>query len=46
LQLRHDLPRVTPWQFDGEGEMRKVLSCVKSDNVLQPAFELHFNRWD
>jgi len=44
LQLRHDLPQVALLLFDDEDEMRNLLSAVSSDEVLQPAFEIHFKR--
>lgn len=45
LQRRHDVPHVTLLLFDGEGELRNVLTGVKSDEVLQRAFEIHLERW-
>lgn len=45
LQRRHDVPHVTLLLFDGEGELRNVLTGVNSDEVLQRAFEIHLERW-
>ena len=45
LQLRYDVAHVTLLLFDGEGELRNVLTGVKSDEVLQRAFEIHLKRW-
>ena len=45
LQRRHDVPHVTLLLFDGEGELRNVLTGVKSEEVLQRAFEIHLERW-
>jgi hypothetical protein len=45
LQRRHDVPHVTLLLFDGEGKLRNVLTGVKSDEVLQRAFEIHLERW-
>ena len=46
LQRRHDVPHVTLLLFDGKGELRRVLTGVKSDDVLYRAFEAHLERWD
>ena len=46
LQRRHDVPHVTLLLFDGEGELRNVLTGVKSNEVLQRAFEIHLERWE
>jgi hypothetical protein len=40
-----NLPHVTLLLFDRKGQLRKVLSGVKSDEVLQRVFELHLQRW-
>jgi hypothetical protein len=45
LQLRHDVPHVTLLLFDGKGELRRVLTGVKDDDVLYRAFEAHLERW-
>jgi hypothetical protein len=45
LQRRHDVPHVTLLLFDGKGELRRVLTGVKSDDVLYRAFEAHLKRW-
>ena len=45
LQLRHDVPHVTLLLFDGKGELRRVLTGVKDDDVLYRAFEAHLKRW-
>jgi len=45
LQRRHDVPNVTLLLFDGDGQLRKVLNGVKSDDVLERAFEAHLHRW-
>jgi hypothetical protein len=45
LQRRHDVPHVTLLLFDGAGELRNVLTGVKSSDVLQRAFEIHLKRW-
>jgi hypothetical protein len=31
--------------FDGKGELRRVLTGVKDDDVLYRAFEAHLERW-
>ena len=45
LQLRHEVPHVTLLLFDGKGKVRNVLTGVKSEEVLQRAFEIHLERW-
>ncbi len=45
LQRRHDVPHVTLLLFDGKGELRRVLTGVKSNAVLYRAFEAHLERW-
>ncbi|MCP4767260.1 MAG: hypothetical protein GY875_13415 [Gammaproteobacteria bacterium] len=45
LQRRHDVPNVTLLLFDGDGELRKVLNGVKSDDVLYRAFDRHLQWW-
>ena len=45
LQLRHDVPQVTLLLFDGKSELRRVLTGVKSDDVLYRAFDAHLERW-
>lgn len=45
LQGRHEVSHVTLLLFDGEGELRNVLTGVKNDEVLQRAFETHLERW-
>ena len=45
LQLRHDVPHVTLLLFDGKGELRRVLTGVKSDEILYRAFDAHLKRW-
>ena len=45
LQLRHEVPHVTLLLFDGKGELRNVLTGVKSEGVLHRSFEIHLERW-
>ncbi|MCP4983062.1 MAG: hypothetical protein GY935_21510 [Gammaproteobacteria bacterium] len=45
LQLRHEVQHVTLLLFDGNGELRKVLTGVKSEDILQRAFRTHLARW-
>ena len=45
LQVRHDVPHVTLLLFDGEGQLRNVLTGVKSDELLRRSFEIHLDRW-
>ncbi len=46
LQHAHNVPHVTLLLFDGKGQMRKVLTGVKSDEVLYQAFDTHLQRWN
>ena len=45
LQQQHDVPHVTLLLFDGEGQLRNVLTGVKSDDLLRRSFEIHLKRW-
>ena len=44
LQRRYDVPHVTLLLFDAEGELRNVLSGVKSEEILRHSFARHLQR--
>ena len=45
LQRRHDVPHVTLLLFDGDGELRNVLSGVRDSDSLRKSFQAHVDRW-
>lgn len=45
LQLKHGVPHVTLLLLDGRGEVRRVLTGVKSEATLRHAFDTHLRRW-
>jgi hypothetical protein len=45
LQHAHNVPHVTLLLFDGKGQLRNVLTGVKSDELLYQVFDTHLQRW-